>query len=250
MLAVSGQAALEEYLRLILPVKRVLRTVFESRLYQYFVAAAPGLKELMSMGKIWYEERGWDEGADRPRWDLLVVDTPATGHSLQYLRMPRAARDTFGEGLIRSKAEQVVALISDPHKTAVNLVALPEELSVSETLEAYEHLVADLGLPLGVLFVNRLRRPPVPPAALAGVCVDAPARPQDRRLAEQVLARARTEASLGEAQQSYLRQLQALPLPLVPLPFCFAEEFGLPEVEHLSSLLVPSPAGQEDAWLR
>ena len=92
VLATSGQAALEEYLRLIIPVKRLLRTVLESRLYQYFVAAAPGLKELMTMGKIWYEERRRDKDTQGPRWDVLIVDTPATGHSLQYLRMPRAAR--------------------------------------------------------------------------------------------------------------------------------------------------------------
>ena len=52
---VEGRAALEEYLHLIVPVRRVLRTVFDSKLYQYFVAAAPGLKELMTIGKIWYE---------------------------------------------------------------------------------------------------------------------------------------------------------------------------------------------------
>src|SRR5207245_10690285 len=55
VLHVDGRAALEEYLNLVIPVKRLLATVFASKIYQYFVAAAPGLKELMTVGKIWYE---------------------------------------------------------------------------------------------------------------------------------------------------------------------------------------------------
>src|SRR2546427_5121025 len=93
VLGLDGRAALEESLGLIIPVKRLLATIFSSRLYQYFVAAAPGLKELMTVGKIWYEATRQDGG--RPVWDVIVVDSPATGHSLQYLRMPQAARDAF-----------------------------------------------------------------------------------------------------------------------------------------------------------
>src|SRR5581483_9670816 len=55
LLTVDGRPALEEYLGLIIPVKRLLSTIFSSKVYQYFVAAAPGLKELMTVGKIWYE---------------------------------------------------------------------------------------------------------------------------------------------------------------------------------------------------
>src|SRR5262249_19362806 len=51
-LAIDGRHALEEYLGMLIPVKRLLSTVFQSRIYQYFVAAAPGLKELMTVGKI------------------------------------------------------------------------------------------------------------------------------------------------------------------------------------------------------
>src|SRR5207249_7691727 len=99
VLHVDGRAALEEYLNLVIPVKRLLATVFASKIYQYFVAAAPGLKELMTVGKIWYEATRSEGGG--PAWDAIVVDAPATGHSLQYLRMPQAARETFGAGLVQ-----------------------------------------------------------------------------------------------------------------------------------------------------
>jgi anion-transporting ArsA/GET3 family ATPase len=103
VLSTSGQIALAEYLQLIIPFKPLLRTIVESRAYQYFVAAAPGLKELLTMGKVWYEERKRE--AEQPLWDMIVVDLPATGHSLQYLRMPRAAHETFG-GIISREAQR------------------------------------------------------------------------------------------------------------------------------------------------
>src|SRR6516225_5594904 len=88
VMAVEGRAALAEYLGMIIPVKRLLQSVFKSQLYQYFVAAAPGLKELMTIGKIWFEAERVDERSGGRLWDLVILDAPATGHGLQYLRMP------------------------------------------------------------------------------------------------------------------------------------------------------------------
>jgi anion-transporting ArsA/GET3 family ATPase len=237
VLATSGSAALEEYLRLIIPVKRLLRTVIESRPYQYFVAAAPGLKELLTMGKVWYEDRRRDPDTQQLRWDALIVDMPATGHSLQYLRMPCAARDTFGDGLVHREAERIATWLSDADRIAVNLVTTLEELPVSETQEAYRQLIADLRLPLGVLFINRMHWSPLPHTALVGARIDQAAPALDRRLAAQVLAYARTEATLAEAQAAALLQLQNLSLPTLHMPFYFAEEFGPSQVEQLSQVI-------------
>lgn len=245
VLMASGQAALKEYLQLTLPVKRLLRAIFASPLYQYFVAAAPGLKELLTIGKIWYEERRRDGGTQASRWDILIVDTPATGHSIQYLRMPRAARDTFGSGLVHREAERVWTLLTDPEKTAINLVTTPEELPVSETQEIYQQLTTDLRVPLGMLFVNRVHQTPIARSVLEHAHVKANALSQHRRLAEQLLACARTEAALEEAQAPYLQQLQQLPLPTLYLPFCYAEEFGLAEVARLSRIIATTPSDRQ-----
>jgi anion-transporting ArsA/GET3 family ATPase len=122
LMAVEGRAALAEYLGLIIPVRRFLQTVFKSRVYQYFVAAAPGLKELMTIGKIWYEAERKDETSGERLWDLVVMDAPATGHSLQYLRMPAAALETFATGLVHREARRLVELLTDAERTAINLV--------------------------------------------------------------------------------------------------------------------------------
>src|SRR5881296_4080935 len=167
VLHVDGRAALEEYLNLVIPVKRLLATVLQSRIYQYFVAAAPGLKELMTVGKIWYEATRQEGG--RPAWDAVVVDAPATGHSLQYLRMPQAARDTFGAGLVQREATKITELLRDRRATAVHLVTLAEEMPVAETLETHAQLVGPLAMPVGSVIVNRVHHRRFSPAVVAAL---------------------------------------------------------------------------------
>ncbi len=224
-LTIDGESALSEYLGLVLPVKRVHRAVVGSKIYHHFVAAAPGLKELMTVGKIWYEEQL--PSARGRKWDAIVVDAPATGHSLQYLRMPRAAYDTFGSGLVRTEATKVMALLSDPTRTAVCPVTTAEEMPVNETIEMYLQLRDTLHMPLGVLFVNRVHEAPVAPDAIPSAEGVPP-------LVADVLRCAREEAGWAAINRRYLEKLrQVVRIPQIQLPFLFAEEFGLPEVRAL-----------------
>ena len=238
----SGRIALEEYLRLIIPFKPLLRAIVESRAYQYFVAAAPGLKELLTMGKVWYEERKRE--AERPLWDIIVIDLPATGHSLQYLRMPRAAHETFG-GIISREAERIAAVLHDPEKTAVNLVTVPEELPVSETLDAYRQLTEDLRLPTGALFINRTRAAPLSAEALqAAAFRDSPSAAEGR-LIDLILRCGHAEAVETDTQALRLQPLRHLPLPVIPIPSAAAEGPGRTMIEQLSRALTagaPAPS--------
>jgi len=232
-LNVDGKTALEEYLHLVIPVKRVLRAVFESRVYQYFVAAAPGLKELMAIGKIWYE-------VDRGRWDLVVVDSPATGHALQYLRMPKAAYEAFTSGLVHREAKRVWNLLSDPRSTAVSVVTVAEELPVNETVTICDQVRGDLRLPSGELFVNRFHSPSFSAADVeraekrlrsgTGSAADA--------LHAAVVAAAREEVGWAASNARYRDKLAAeTGWPLVLLPFLFREEFGFADLETLSQAI-------------
>ena len=225
-LTIDGEAALSEYLGLVLPVRRVQRMVVESKLYRHFVAAAPGLKELMTVGKIWYEEQL--EGGRGKKWDAIVVDAPATGHSLQYLRMPRAAYETFGAGLVRSEAAKVMELLLDPVRTAICPVTTAEEMPVNETIEMYRQLHDVLEMPLGALFVNRVHRAAIPPEEVPNPGPDTPP------LVVDVLRCAREEAGWAAINARHLETLrETVQMPHVELPFLFAEEFGLPEVRQL-----------------
>src|SRR5689334_19324398 len=214
--SVDGRAALEEYLGLIIPVKRLLSTIFSSRIYQYFVAAAPGLKELMTVGKVWYETTR-KEG-DRFAWDAVVVDAPATGHGLQYLRMPQAARDTFGAGLVQREAARVVDLLQDERTTAVHLVTLAEDMPVTEALEAHAQITGPLGLPAGAIVVNRVHGRRFAPDVLAKLG-DAPASGEERALLRAVAERAVEETSWAEINAQHLERLRtAIKEPLIVLP--------------------------------
>jgi anion-transporting ArsA/GET3 family ATPase len=237
-IAVDGRSSLEEYLGLILPARRVLKAVLHSKVYQYFVAAAPGLKELMAVGKVWYEAEGRLDGGQR-RWDVIVVDAPATGHSLQYLRMPRAARDTFGPGLVRREAARVQALLENPRETAVHLVATAEEIPVAETIEAFSALTCDLRLPTGLLVVNRLHRTVAAEGLVARLREGAAALgPADALVALEVARRAAEENAWAAINRVQLARLQAaVPLPTIVLPMVFAREFGARDVAGLSGLL-------------
>jgi hypothetical protein len=117
-------------------------------------------------------------------------------------------------------------------------VALAEELPVTETLEAYRQLVHNLRIPLGMVFINRLHQASLTGSDLDHLHLTPGLSAAQRRLAEEVLQRAQETASQAEAQGRYRQRLQeTLPLPMVYLPFLFSEEFGLPEVKRLSTLI-------------
>jgi anion-transporting ArsA/GET3 family ATPase len=238
VMSVEGTAALAEYLQIILPVKRVLQAVFASRIYRYFVAAAPGLKELLTVGKIWYEAERVDEVSGSRLWDLVVVDAPATGHSLQYLRMPHAAHQAFGAGLVARESKRIIDLLGDARTTAISLVTTPEEMPVNETVEMYQQIRDTLHMPLGVLFVNRMHRAAFDDKKLETLerklakLHDA----RDRAVATEVLNRGREEVGWTDINQRYVQRLAAaIDLPRVEIPFVFAEEFGLREVHAIAA---------------
>jgi anion-transporting ArsA/GET3 family ATPase len=251
VLRVDGRAALEEYLNLVIPVKRLLATVFSSKIYQYFVAAAPGLKELMTVGKIWYEATRREGG--RLAWDAIVVDAPATGHSLQYLRMPQAARDTFGAGLVQREATRITELLRDRQTTAVHLVTLAEEMPVSETLETRAQLTGELGLSLGWVIVNRLHRRRFAPATLERLRAAARgAGAHERALLQSVAERAAEESGWSDINAANLARLRAGigDVPLVEIPFLFVEEFGPAELEQVARCLEAGMAGRAETAAR
>ena len=247
-IAVDGRSSLEEYLSLIIPARRVLKAILHSKVYQYFVAAAPGLKELMAVGKVWYEAERRVDGAQR-QWDVVIVDAPATGHSLQYLRMPRAARDTFGPGLVRREATRIQALLEDPQETAIHLVATAEEMPVTETIEAYAALTGDLRLPLGILVVNRLHHGAAGDRLVEQLREGAAAlAPADARVVAEVARRAAEENAWAAINRAQLERLRAaVPLATIVLPMVFAREFGPRDVAALSGLAEAQWAARADA---
>ncbi len=165
----DGAAALSEYLRHALRFGALLDKVLAHPLYRAFVDAAPGLKELMAMGKV-RDEFSLHKEHGRPHWDVVVVDAGASGHAIEHLRMPAAAAETFHSGRVHRESRRVHALFADPAQTAIWVVATPEEMPLREAAESVSRL-ADAGFGDVRVVVNRCR--PVAPegvdAALAAL---------------------------------------------------------------------------------
>ncbi len=157
VMAVDGAAALAEYLTRKVRLGRLGPRLLAHPLYRAFAAAAPGVRELLAMGKV------RDELVLQDRWDAVVVDAGASGHALEHLRMPAAAARAFGAGLVHREAAVNAALLRDRAICRVHVVATPEEMPVREALQVVAALAA-LDVPLGAVIVNQCR--PVAPAGI------------------------------------------------------------------------------------
>jgi Mrp family chromosome partitioning ATPase len=133
--SIDPNRALREWLARQLGSRYLVELLTRSNAFQYFVAAAPGARELVTVTKLWELAQAdrWRKGARA--YDVVVVDLPSSGHGVGLLRTARTFRDVTRVGPVASQAGAVAQAIEDPTRSAVVAVALPGELPVSETLE-------------------------------------------------------------------------------------------------------------------
>lgn len=155
-ISIDPQDALEEYLRDQLPRGPIADILARSRVFGLLAAATPGMRELLTVGKLWelaqFERR--TPGADA--YDLVVVDAPATGHGVAVLSAPRTFAAAAGSGPVARQGRKIDATLSDPAQTAVIAVAKAEELAVTETGELRASLRERMGLGIERVVVNAL----------------------------------------------------------------------------------------------
>jgi hypothetical protein len=152
------EVALEEYGLMMLKSRTLYKLLFDNKYVRTFFRAVPGMSEWAMLGKAWWHttERG-DDG--RPRFDVVILDAPATGHGLDMLRVPKVIVDVVPSGLLRRDAERAWTMFQDPVTSAVVLVTLPEELPTTETIELAHALKNELHLPIGKVVVNAVLPP-------------------------------------------------------------------------------------------
>ena len=144
-LSVDPQRAMEEYLedQLSRPLAEVLKG---SKLFGYLAAATPGMRELLTIGKLWELAQPERRTPGAEPYDLVVVDAPATGHGLALLDAPRTFADVAAAGPVSRQAGIIQATLEDPALTGVVVVATPEEMPVNETAFLREALGSRLDL--------------------------------------------------------------------------------------------------------
>ena len=210
---------------------RLSKRLGRTGLLDVVASAIPGIKDVLVLGKV-------KQLAKRGNADVLILDAPATGHAVTLLTSAAGLADVARSGPVRRQADEVIELLTDPERCQVSIVTLPEDLPVTEAVEA-AYLVEDrAGVALGPVIVNRvddaselLGVSAANAAAEAGlvleaglaVSLDAAAHFQRHRAKEagDALARLRTE----------------LPLEVLELPRLSAVRFGPPEIALLATYL-------------
>ncbi len=232
-ISIDPQQAMEEYLRVKTgPLGQALGS---TKLFHAFAMATPGMRELLSIGKVWELAQLERRTRGAAPYDLVIVDAPATGHGVGILRTPR----TFGEiarvGPIAHQGRTIAATIADPEFTAVIAVATAEEMPVNETLALHDAL-ADDGLVLSAVIVNALY-----PARFDEPEVTELTKALDRNgspVARGAVSAALSEHARGVAQREQRERLRrGLGLRLIDLPYLFADHIGPAELERLADAL-------------
>jgi anion-transporting ArsA/GET3 family ATPase len=234
-ISIDPEQSKEEWLRYELRSSTLAGLLGHSRLFQYLTAAAPGLQELVTVGKIWELAQLQRKTAHAAPYDLVLVDAPSTGHGVAMLRSPRTFAAVARMGPIQRQAMKIHSFLANPKLTGVVAVALPEEMPVNETLDLGGRLRKEMNLRLDAIVVNALY-----PERFAA---------EDARALESVdgggspattaaLRAALSEYRWARAQRQQLRRLRrGAQAPVLTLPYLFEPELRAPQVEELSRLL-------------
>lgn len=239
-LRLIAEDALLEYLELQIRVRVLARAIVGNSGFQRFLEAAPGWRELITLGKLWHLVTR-EDARGSPIWPLIVIDAPATGHGLTLLSTPTVILDTVRLGPLRRNTDLVQALLTDASQTAVLIVSLLEELPVNETLELRAR-VRELGLTLGPVIANGVEPPLALPNAervlQAVATLDTADAPSPIADPFSLCASARHRLSRARMQSGFLARLEReVGVAPVELPWLAQGVDGPADVAALASCL-------------
>src|SRR3954468_16706471 len=213
-MSIDPERAKEEWLRYELRSSTLAGLLGHSRLFQYLTAAAPGLTELVTIGKVWELAQLQRKTRGAAPYDLVIVDAPATGHGIAMLRAPQTFSEVARVGPIHRQAGYIHRFLTDRASTGVVTVALPEEMPVNETLDLGGRLHDELGMDIDRIVVNQV----LPERFTA-----AEAERLESVDGSLAVRAALTEYRRARVQRTQLRRLRrAAKAPVTTLPFLFA----------------------------
>jgi anion-transporting ArsA/GET3 family ATPase len=225
--SIDPQAALRGWLSNQLGSRTLSRLLFESDAFSYFAAAAPGAREIATLGRA-------SALAEGDAYDLVILDAPASGHGLGMLRTPSTFAEIARVGPVRRQALALHRLLADRSRTAYVAVALPEEMPVNETLEVERALPRIVGGGLDAIVVNG-----VYPQRFEAAEVERAAAARDGDAAtRRALAAVAAEHRWARGQRAQLERLVGeARAPVLTLPFLFEDELRAPQLELLAGEL-------------
>jgi anion-transporting ArsA/GET3 family ATPase len=245
--SIDPQRALEEYLQLQIRIRPLYDLLFKNRIFTYFAAATPGLRELVTIGKVWELAQLDRKVKKAAKYDLVIVDAPATGHGLGLLRTPKTFGDIARVGPVKRQADTIYKFITDRSLTAVLAVAWPEEMPVNETLDLQRRLETELGMRLDRIILNGIY-PELFSDAEAEILRERCERDagQQHGNGTGTVRRAALRAALSEYSRAELHREQLSRLrqgsgqDVVELPFLFEAALDMEAMETLAGILEES----------
>ncbi len=246
------EEALAEYLKVQYHLSHISRMFTSPQFVDYITTAAPGLRDILVLGKIWYLEQGRSGGGPVHDFDTIIVDAQASGHMLTFLSAPMGLADAVQVGPLRRQSEWIIDMLRDRERTRVHMVTLAEEMPVQETVETSVALRTRVGLVPGVAFANALytSHPGSDPGSTDGLGHSKPEELDADVLKEEAAAAGfrldddDIAALIGYAgffkvrsaiQRRHLRELRKnIEEPVIELPFLFSAGLALPDIERLA----------------
>ena len=148
-MAMNTEDSLREYLRLFVKLPLVGRIGPLARTFDFVADAAPGVKEILSVGKLAYEVR-------ERHYDLVIVDAEASGHIVAQIAAPRVIGELVQVGMVRDQTRWMNDILEDPVITGLVIVTTPEEMPVTETLDLVGRLETETGVAPSTVIANRV----------------------------------------------------------------------------------------------
>jgi anion-transporting ArsA/GET3 family ATPase len=227
-MSMNTEESLQEYLRIQLHLPAMARVGPLARAFDFVATAAPGVREILTVGKLAYEVR-------KRHYDLIVTDAAASGHVVGQLAAPQAIDDLVRVGPVHHQTGWMLDILGDRAVTGVVIVTTPEEMPVSETIELVGRVRRETEVDVAAIVVNRvlpelfsrsdeelferLREP-----VLAGVVSEKAGGPVD-----DVFEAARLAVTLRRTRAGHLERLMDAvgDVPLLFVPYLFARGHGL-----------------------
>src|SRR4051812_3652078 len=221
-ISIDPESALEEYIKDQLP-RGVADLLASSRMFSYLVAATPGLRELLTVGKVWELAQPDRRTPGAHPYDLVVLDAPATGHGVAVLTAPGTLATAARMGPVARQGGIIHGMLADPERTGIVAVATAEEMPVNETLTLRRALRDDLPpQDLVAVVVNGVLPTRFRGAEARALDTAAAAAPASRALRAARAEAARARAHRG--QLSRLRRGLGREVPVRTLPYLFDHE--------------------------
>lgn len=235
-ISIDPDESMREYLELQLRVKAMGDMLYRSRIFSYLAAATPGLRELVTIGKVYELAREQRMTKKAEPYDLVIVDAPATGHGIGILQSPRTFSEIARVGPLHGQAQTLDRFLCDHAMTAAVIVAIPEEMPVNESITLEKELTEGIGIGVEQVIMN---------AVYPDRFDDADERRLERareNVPDSAVPPIRAALSQRRRALAHREQIERLTesmnAPVSMLPYLFKPELGVAEIEDLARQVV------------